>query len=287
VGDYNSSITRVWPVFDSLFRADPTGTAWLRSLLKLGSQATRADRRIIHSNPGPLLPELARFELALPGPLKEVLGPRRAAKIGRIRNAYETQLPPSAEFLRWLLEHPKQLTWPKLAHQFSPSTLNRRTRLLAGESIAREEALKELAIVGAVGSRRKWWAFEGFTSVDCRLETESLLLLIEGKRTEPVSDSTAWFPGRNQVIRNLEVARALAARRKNYAVLVCAETVSELPEEAWTNSLPHLMPSEIENLKSHYLGCATWSVIAQQICPGLELPENVDEAITTCLSFRP
>jgi hypothetical protein len=66
---------------------------------------------------------------------------------------------------------------------------------------------------------------------------------------------------------------------------MCAEKAQELPEEVWTNSLPHLTPSEIENLKSHYLGCATWSDIAQ-ICPGLELPNTVDEAITTCLGFR-
>jgi hypothetical protein len=152
----------------------------------------------------------------------------------------------------------------------------------------REEALKELATVGAAKSRRKWWAFEGFTSVDCRLETEALLLLIEGKRTEPVSDSTAWFPGRNQVIRNLEGAQAeaLAVGRKNFAVLLCGETAIELPEEAWTSSLPHLSPSEIKNIKSHYLGCATWSAIAQQLCHSLKLPENVDEAITTCLTFR-
>jgi hypothetical protein len=63
---------------------------------------------------------------------------------------------------------------------------------------------------------------ERFTSVDCLLETKSLLLLIEGKRTEAVSDSTDWFPGRNQVIWNLEVAQALAAGR-NFAVLICAE----------------------------------------------------------------
>jgi hypothetical protein len=51
-----------------------------------------------------------------------------------------------------------------------------------------------------------------------------LACLIEGKRTEPISDSTDWFPGRNQIIRNLEVAQALVDSRKNFAVLVCTET---------------------------------------------------------------
>jgi hypothetical protein len=287
VGEYNSTVTRVWPVFDDLFGRDPTGTTWLPALLKLGSRAGKVVQQI-HASPGCLLPELGRFELNLPGPIKKALGQGRAARIERIRNAYEAEIPPSATFLQWLLEHPERLVWPKRKNVqwvYGPSTQDKRKCLLAGERAAREEALKELATVGAGGSQRKWWAFEGFTSVDCHLETASLLLLIEGKRKEPISDSTDWFPGRNQVIRNLEVAQALAGR-KNFAVLVCAEAPIELAEEAWTNSLPHLSFSEIENLKSHYLGCSTWSAIAQQLCSGLKLPENIDEAIEICLGVR-
>jgi hypothetical protein len=91
--------------------------------------------------------------------------------------------------------------------QFSRSTLEKRSRLLAEESAVRDEALKELTKVGAAGSKYKWWAFEGFTSVDCWLETETLLLLIEGKRTDTVSASTDWYPIRNQVVRILEGAQ--------------------------------------------------------------------------------
>jgi hypothetical protein len=32
MGEYNSSVTRVWPVFDSLFHSDTTGTAWLTAV---------------------------------------------------------------------------------------------------------------------------------------------------------------------------------------------------------------------------------------------------------------
>jgi hypothetical protein len=244
----------------------------------------------IHASLGPLRPELARFDLSIPGPLRTALGPERAARVGRIRNAYEAEIPPSAEFLHWLLEHPERLVWPttrNMERVYGPPTQKKRKRLVAGESAARDEALKELAAVGVGKSGHKWWAFEGFTSVDCRLETETLLLLIEGKRKESLSDSTAWFPGRNQVIRNLEVAQALAAGRKNFAVLLCAETLIELPEAAWANSLPHLSPAEIEELKHHYLGCAAWPAIAQQFCPGLQLPDNLDDAIALCLRFRP
>jgi hypothetical protein len=278
-------VTRVWPIFDWLFRTDPTGTAWLTSLLRLGSRAGQVKQQI-HSDPGPLYPRLERLERPLPGPLRRALGAERVARIGRIRNTFEAEIPPSEEFLRWLLEHPDQLTWPKgrldRDRVFSPTTQQNRERLLAGDQSVRTQALEELAKVGASGSRRKWWAFEGFTSVDCLLETKSLLLLIEGKRKEPVSNSTEWFPGRNQIIRNLEVARALAADR-NFAVLLCAETPVELLEEALTSSLPHLSAAQIKDLTLHYLGWTTWPAIAQQLCADLQLPEKLDDAISLLL----
>lgn len=151
--------------------------------------------------------------------------------------------------------------------------------------ITRDDGLKALARYGARGSRRKWWAFEGFTSVDCFLETDSLIVLIEGKRTEGVSAATDWFIRRNQIVRNVEVARSLA-RGKDFAVLVCAEGKIELTDQDWTNSLPHLSLPEVDILKEHYLGWTTWSAVASRLCPGLALPDRLDDAVTLCQSFR-
>jgi hypothetical protein len=39
----------------------------------------------------------------------------------------------------------------------------------------------------------------GHTEVDCWLETERLLLFVEGKRSESLSASTHWYPKRNQL----------------------------------------------------------------------------------------
>jgi hypothetical protein len=288
MGEHNSSVTRVWPVFDYLFHYDPTGTAWLPWLLKLGSRSAQVDP-LIHADSGPVLPELVHFERAIPGQLRRVLGSERVARLGRLRNALEPSIPPSGPFLRWLLEHPERLVWPKkcgVEKKYDPNTQEKRKRLVANDLTVRNDALKQLAAIGANRSRKKWWAFEGFTSVDCHLETDTMLLFIEGKRKDTVSNSTDWFSGRNQLIRNLEVARALAAGRKNFAVLLCAETATELPESAWAGSLPHLSSVQIEELKRHYLGYATWSAIVQRLCPGLRLPEKIDDAIEFCVKFR-
>ena len=41
------------------------------------------------------------------------------------------------------------------------------------------------------------------------MKTETYTLLVEGKRTESLSERTRWSPGRNQLARNLEAAATL------------------------------------------------------------------------------
>lgn len=286
MGAYNSSVTRVWPVFNWLLEHDATGASWLPQLLKLGSRAREADPAIPF-NPGALLPHLARLERDRPGPLRKALGPELAARVGHIRTCYEEELAPPEAFLRWTLANPRRLKWPEerpgTRREFGDGTQRKREAFLEGQPGVREEGLAELVRCGAGGSRRKWWAFEGFTSVDCYLETESLVLLIEGKRCEPISAATDWYPLRNQVIRNLEVAQAVAAReQKNFAVLLCAEKCDgrlELSEASWAQSLPHFSSAQITELRRHYLGCAEWKTIAAQLCSNLQLPDDIDGAL--------
>lgn len=180
--------------------------------------------------------------------------------------------------------------WPSDAggreRTFAVSTTEKRKKLLGGDKGVRNEALSELDRFGACGSKKKWWSFEGFTSVDCLLETERLLVLIEGKRTEGIFPVTDWFPKRNQVIRNLEVARAMAGKSKEYAVLLCAEQHIDLPDDAWRKSLPHCQESEVEELKRHYLACATRAEIVHKLCSDMRLPDTLDEVIDCCIGLR-
>jgi len=106
-------------------------------------------------------------------------------------------------------------------------------RLIAEEALVfeeriQQEALRQIEIKGAKGSRNKWWAFEGFTSIDCRLKTEKALIFIEGKRTDLLSPSTEWYPHRNQLFRILETCKE-AASHKIPVVLVAAEEPPDLP----------------------------------------------------------
>lgn len=283
MGVYNSSITRVWPVFEHLFHRDASGVTWLPKLLDMAN-ATSSLRQVGAGVPGPLLPDVGKVERALPSAVRKDLGEQSSERLAFIRNAFEVDLPPSDAFLRWLLEHPERLTFPNQI--YGQETQEIRERLLQGDAAVQFKGLRELERRGASGSRRKWWAFEGFTSVDCLLETESLVLLIEGKRTEKLSAATDWFPQRNQLARNVEVAASYAAGKKDYAVLVCAESQISVGASMWSESLPHLSAEEIADLSRHYLGCLTWAALADELCGGLKLPDKVDDAVAQLLELR-
>ena len=274
----NSSITRVRPVFRALFQRD--GSSWLRQILGLVARDEIAGR--MATAPGNLLKEVTETR-----PFADPTGGRT-----ELERCFEYSVPPSETFLRWLIEHPERLDWSgplaqRAAHRVRPTTRARREALrgLTGRQSqleAQDDARRLLRRKGAEKSGRQWWAFEGFTEVDCCLETDRLVLLIEGKRTESLADSTAWCRGRNQVHRNLEAARALARGREYAVIVIGEERIADRDLGDPSVGLPHLTTSERRDLMAHFLGCLTW----RQVCDktGLDygsLPRNVARRTAT------
>jgi len=191
-------------VFLRLINQDLTGTSWLPRILERVAEASGNEMAAgltgVHS---PLRPELV-------GP------PTRRRSINGQKNlnlpyCFEYRLSPPQAFLRWLLET-AGAKWAANKKDIPRKLLNikERRELLVGSvdevEKARSNALAELNRLRAGNSFRKWWAFEGFSSVDCFLETDEIVLLIEGKRNDILSPTTKWYPERNQLARNLEVA---------------------------------------------------------------------------------
>jgi hypothetical protein len=189
----DSSLTRVNWVFSALMKRDASGHSWLPGLLK------------IFPNRGVLPADL----LLDPG------------LIVQCRFGDELLLDPALRFLKWLVEHPAELTWPKYPIK-NPYIRDMRERLLlcgsyrntpdarteAMQSAKKEiETLLEKARASTIGGwLKQWWVLEGRTHVDCFIETTRVQLYIEGKRTEGLSRRTSWYPKRNQLLRNLECA---------------------------------------------------------------------------------
>lgn len=125
-----------------------------------------------------------------------------------------------------------------------------------GRAVAQTEGLALLDKHGAEGAARRWWAFEGATEVDCLLRTESYTLLVEGNRTEDLSEKTRWLRGRNQLARNLEAAAEMVDAG---VLLAVEERIPDLDVKTIVDSgCPHLDEAYREHLVSRFLGPVTW-----------------------------
>jgi len=259
-GSKNSSITRVRPILGELLARHPSGAPWLGTLLRMATE-NKPWASSMANEPGALQPENATPRVYRDRVLSDHYGLPQIS----LPSCFEKDTHPPEAFLKWLIAE-ASLQWPKEDanndRKFEEPTQSLRKGLFDPSRVAatRRSALELLGQSGSRKSRRKWWAFEGFTSVDCCLETDKLLLLIEGKRTEGFSVATDWYPARHQIGRNLEVARE-HAKGRDYAVMVLAEEPVSVSEKDLDASWPHLDPAVRQEMKARYLGCATWAAV--------------------------
>jgi len=239
LGRFDSSLTRVQPVFNALYSKDTSGLSWVSKLLKLGSRSSQS-----------YIPDSAQLNN---------------------RPIFELSADPPKSFLKWLVSNPHRLTNPN--YNCSPETMRKRELLLAGDPATFSEA------IGAIDDCKKipgqtWWRLEGVTKVDCALLGEDSVIFIEGKRRElGASRNIAWYPHRNQVLRNLDCAAEYTRQRqlrKYYVMLVVEKRltvggslrqaeIKQITDPATIeNSLPHLTADQRQDLMSHYLGVTTW-----------------------------
>ena len=278
-GESNSSLTRVRPIFQTLINRDQTGLSWLSKILGLSAENLNLAVRLSEDSSG-----LSRETTEKKKYRDRVLGKYKLPVI-ELEACFEKPFPPPRRFLRWLIEYPERMIWCESSCR--KETLEKRGRLFGkfGPALAQEarrDALQQLSLLGPPGSLRKWWAFEGFTEVDCCLETERMVLFLEGKRKEMLSPSTKWFKGRNQLIRNLEVAQEAAGNRE-FGVMVIAETdIGPIPDEIVKEGLPHFTMKERKVLMGHYLGCILWSDLCRAVGIDYEkLPNSLEEILRT------
>ncbi len=261
---------------------DPSGAKWLSHLLRLAPENTTQTGKWAAKS-GTLFPKLINKR-----PYKDRILQEYGIDEILLEECFEKSVPPPQSFLRWLISHSNEMVWADSKTRSLSREPRRQREQLFGKhgSIAAQQAqvqaLQELDRLGSEGSRRQWWAFEGFTEVDCYLETECFLLFIEGKRTESFSPSTFWYPQRHQLVRNLEVAKE-AAGEKPYGVMVIAENLVEpVSDSTVKQSLPHFLEaSDRKDLMSHYLGCVLWEDVCK--ATGLDhktLPQTTSEVVS-------
>jgi hypothetical protein len=249
MGEYDSSKTRVAPVFNKLLERDPTGRDWLTRLLRL--------------------PE--RFD-GVEVPLRDT----PTEIVAHEWHPKERIIPPPGALLRWLVERdPAQ--WPPEFRESATTGIPKRDLLLAGDADTRREALQLLE----VAPERAWYVLEGPTHVDAYIETANLVVVIEGKRTEPAPTTrTKWMETRHQMLRNLDAVWDSGKRACGFFVVEAARDSSAVPQkwqefacetvsaDALAGSLPHRSDDERDAIANAFLGVTTW----QRICEEFGIP---------------
>lgn len=261
MGKYDSTKTRVTPVFDSLLGRDPTGLSWLQQLLSLPKRATG---------------ESSSFSDRLRN-----LGALEASSWG----ADERSLPAPRSLLHWLLTNassPSSSYWQKTS-----SSVEKRKQLLVDRDPKLViEAIKKLEKTKLPA--KKWFVLEGATRPDVFLQTAEVLIVIEGKRTEPgPTTKTTWMKRRSQMLRHMDCASEIAGTRTVLGFFIvesdddndrgipkvwqdaATDTVTKEMLEA---SLPHRNEDFIEKLANGFLGVTTWQEVCEEF--GIVFPEN-------------
>lgn len=124
---------------------------------------------------------------------------------------------------------------------------------------------------------------EGPSSPDVLLSTDQLLVVIEGKRTEPEpTTSTSWLRVRHQMVRHLDAAWEIKRGRDLVGLLILSE--DRITDQAWVGyqtvlkslaaiagSLPHRSASERQDIAGSFLGITSW----EAICRRFSIPSQV------------
>lgn len=247
--DRNSSRTRVVPVFDALFDSDPSGRTWLGPLLGLANPQAPVDV-------GTVAPDVMRF-----------LGDD------------EKPLPAPKSLLRWLITHLDVRPDPNARD--ANETSRRRGRLADRDPATIAEALR---LLDGNPSGPAWYVLEGPSYPDVYIETDRAVIVVEGKRTEPVpTTATTWMAERHQMLRHIDAAWDGRGGRDVYGILIVEGVDDGSVPDPWLSypaalrndrvlaaSLPHRTDAERAAIARAFLGVTTWQQVSRRF--GLAWP---------------
>ena len=261
MGKYDSSRTRISPVFTQLDQRDATGLSWLPALLSLPMHGRR------ESNVAPVGPIRATYWTATDGP-------------GGLVRRREKALRAPESLLHWMIDNTDKLVQPENRADVGAHGL--RQELFRGDAKRVTEA-QDGVRSGERG--RNWYVFEGPTFPDVYIETDELVVVIEGKRRESgPTTKTTWMKTRHQMLRHMDCAFDLLKGRSLVGFFIvegereesdavdlppkwkkyCEATTSE---EAVAGSLPHRDEETRKAITKSFAGATTW----QAVCGALNV----------------
>jgi hypothetical protein len=260
MGKFNSSKTRVKPVFDALFENQERSSEILKKLL--------------------LLPHNSISKIDQCG-----------FTPGNIINTHwgqnEIKLNAPKSLLIWLVENAETPLdgMPKA----SLDTQEKRLGLVNKDKSTIEKAVK--LIHQDPLATKKWFILEGKTQPDVYIETENAIIVIEGKRTETApTTSTQWMEVRHQMIRHIDAVWDFKKNKQVFGFFIVEgqNDNSEVPKnwieyseltinnEVLNKSLPHRTQQQRKQISDCFLGVTTWLAICNEFDIQLHLlPDEV------------
>ncbi len=194
---------------------------------------------------------------------------------------HEKKLYPPIALLSWLIRHPRKPNSGRLSSD--PHKAGKRRLWIEG---SHEMILEGLRLLRNNPTGEGWHIFEGQTQPDVFIETDDLIVVIEGKRTERTPTTmTKWMGVRNQMLRHLDCAWEIRGSKHLVGFFIVEGTgvsgeipapwrdcVAETLDSAViASSLPHRGPEEQLGIASCFLGTTTW----QRVCMEFGIDWNV------------
>lgn len=237
-GKYDSSKTRVRPVFDELWTR---GRDWLPQLLALPTDGC-ADADI---NSRDLTLVDGRWE------------PK------------EKCLNPPISLLSWLIRNVNRLASRDLDGEF-------RQRLAIGDPETIEHALRLLRTEGA--SRAWYIFEGPTCPDVYLVARDALVVIEGKRTERTTTNDTTWLPGRHQIWRHLDAAWEIRGRRAVYGFFIVESDVADnsvpelwrkagkecLDRSALLSSFPHRSAEEVAEISRCYLGVTTWRKVCEK-----------------------
>ena len=229
MGKFNSSLTRVKPLFDTLRMYDDC---------------------------------IARLLAPIN---KDIRVPERLLEICYGEN--EKLIQPSRKLLNYLVSNPKILKSTALGLDDGKETYAKRKKILEGDLETLDEALM-LINDEAIPTKPVWYVFEGYTHPDIYIETENYIIIGEAKRTEKkLTKSTTWMDPRDQLIRHID--SVLDRPKNIISFFIVDATVAQENKydkelavfkdiKNFTESLPHRSQPEVRRAMDSYIGHCYW-----------------------------
>lgn len=254
MGKFDSSKTRVEPVFDRLHKKDSTGKMWIHELLSLPEYGKGKS------------PAGATYRI-LPGDKGTTYGWGKREK----------KLFPPVSLLRWLVENPPSKSLSGYNAKAVDGSHDRK-ELLKRNPVTIQKALDTLK---TDPPPREWYVLEGLSQPDAYLETDRAIVVVEGKRTEPgPTTSTSWMPVRHQMLRHIDCAWEIRKEKSVYGFFIVEGNADGGIPAEWVLfsrdtfsassvnlSLPHRSADERGMIAECFLGVTTW----QRVCGALNL----------------